>query len=125
MFVTDTTDAAYPPEEYDPEAIMDRLAEITSEQRHSNDVNFAFEQSRLGTDVVQTSSTPLLVESYDGSSLRRPRLTSVRTLTSLHQLQPFFSRASIDTFEGVYSIAGTDWEAVEDGLLAEMFDNSD
>jgi hypothetical protein len=28
MFVTDTTDAAYPPEEYSPEALMDRLAEI-------------------------------------------------------------------------------------------------
>ncbi len=32
MFVTDTTDAAYPPEDYSPEAIMDRLSEITIEQ---------------------------------------------------------------------------------------------
>lgn len=31
MFVTDTTDAAYPPEDYNPESIMDRLSEIMSE----------------------------------------------------------------------------------------------
>lgn len=31
MFVTDTTDAAYPPEEYAPDAMMDKLAELLSE----------------------------------------------------------------------------------------------
>lgn len=31
MFVTDTTDAAYPPEEYTPDAMMDRLAELLTE----------------------------------------------------------------------------------------------
>ena len=34
MFVTDTTDAVYPPEDYTPEAIMDRLAEIMLEHSH-------------------------------------------------------------------------------------------
>jgi hypothetical protein len=34
MFVTDTTDAVYPPEDYNPEAIMDRLSEILSEHNH-------------------------------------------------------------------------------------------
>lgn len=32
MFVTDTTDAAYPPEDYSAEAIMDIISEILSEQ---------------------------------------------------------------------------------------------
>jgi len=37
MFVTDTTDAGYPPEEeYNPEAIMDRLAEILSQTQFHN-----------------------------------------------------------------------------------------
>lgn len=35
MFVTDTTDAAYPPEDFLPESIMDRLSEILSEHKHS------------------------------------------------------------------------------------------
>jgi hypothetical protein len=34
MFVTDTTDAAYPPEDFLPESIMDRLSEILSEHNH-------------------------------------------------------------------------------------------
>jgi len=36
MFVTDTTDAVYPPEDYMPEAIMDRLSGILSEHNHSS-----------------------------------------------------------------------------------------
>lgn len=32
MFVTDTTDAVYPSEDFTPEAIMDTLAEILREQ---------------------------------------------------------------------------------------------
>jgi hypothetical protein len=35
MFVTDTTDAAYPPEDFLPESIMDRLSEILSEHKHT------------------------------------------------------------------------------------------
>jgi hypothetical protein len=38
MFVTDTTDAVYPPEDYNPEAIMDRLNEIISEHSHDHRV---------------------------------------------------------------------------------------
>lgn len=58
----------------------------------------------------------------DNGGLRRPRLSHFRTVTSLHQLQPFLSRASIDTYEGVYSRADVDWEAVEEGLNGEIFD---
>lgn len=59
----------------------------------------------------------------DTTSLRRPRLTNLNTLTSLYQLQSFFARASIDTFEGVYANAGIDWDAIEKGLDSEIFDS--
>jgi hypothetical protein len=39
MFVTDTTDAVYPPEDFSPEAIMDRLNEIISEHAHDHKVS--------------------------------------------------------------------------------------
>ena len=58
----------------------------------------------------------------EGSSARRPRLAAVHAISSLSQLAPFFNRASIDTYEGVYSNEGVDWEAVEDGLNGEIFD---
>lgn len=105
IFVTDTTDAAYPPEGYSPEALVDRLAEILAESA-----------------TVTKTDDAIPVESSDDRP-RRPHLAGVRTLTSLHQLQPFFSRASIETFEGVYNDAGVDWDAIEEGLNAEIFES--
>lgn len=105
IFVTDTTDAAYPPEDYSPEALMDRLAEVLAE---------------LGPVSPTTPTVPCDQNHLTG--LRRPHLKGLKTLTSLQQLSTFFSRASIDTFEGVYADTGVDWEAVEDGLNGEIFE---
>lgn len=58
----------------------------------------------------------------ESTKLRRPRLSSVKAISSIHQLESFFSRASIDTFEGVYRDAGVDWAAVEEGLNGEIFE---
>lgn len=104
MFVTDTTDAAFPLEGYEPESILDRLNEILSEHAH----------------IAHTAKDLLDWEEQVGP--RRPRLTGLKSLDSLYQLQPFFARASIDTFEGVYSGQGVDWEKVEEGLLEEIFE---
>ncbi|KAL1409508.1 hypothetical protein Q8F55_003491 [Vanrija albida] len=106
IFVTDTTDAAYPPEDYSPEALMDRLADVLAD---------------LGP--VMSPTTPTIpCDQNHLTGLRRPHLKGLKTLTSLQQLSTFFSRASIDTFEGVYADTGVDWEAVEDGLNGEIFD---
>lgn len=103
IFVTDTTDAEYPPEDFSPEALVDRLGEILAEHAGAKE-----------DDAV------LPVESVSG--LRRPQLSNLRSITSIYQLQPFFSRASMDTFEGVYNNAGIDWDAIEDGLTNEIFE---
>jgi hypothetical protein len=123
MFVTDTTDAAYPPEDFLPESIMDRLSEILSEHKHT-------QVSCPSTTVwdeadVQTNHEPVPLDVYDNdtTALRRPRLTDVHHLTSLYQLQPFCARASIDTFEGVYGNQGVDWDNVESGLDREVFES--
>lgn len=112
MFVTDTTDAVFPPVDHDAESIMDRLSEIMAEYATPN----LRATPKLGGDDVA-------IELADGRSLtgqRRPRLSGVKRLRTLHQLQPFFSRASIETYEGVYIDAGVDWVAVEDGLWGEV-----
>nr|XP_031863087.1 uncharacterized protein CI109_001565 [Kwoniella shandongensis]KAA5530159.1 hypothetical protein CI109_001565 [Kwoniella shandongensis] len=117
MFVTDTTDAAYPPEEHTPEAIMDRLSDILSEG--------VFHGAPPVSEKDGDASSIALPNTTDRgeNGLRRPRLSSVRSLTSLYQLQSFFSRASMDTFEGVYENVGVDWDVVEDDLNAEIFDS--
>jgi hypothetical protein len=124
MFVTDTTDAAYPPEDFLPEAIMDRLSEIMSEHRHTS-VSL-IERLSITTiaNISQGGHAPiqLATDDDDSRSLRKPRLTAIHHLSSLYQLQPFFARASIDTFEGVYGDQGVDWDAVEIGLDREMFE---
>ncbi|WWC97086.1 hypothetical protein V866_003964 [Kwoniella sp. B9012] len=112
MFVTDTTDAVYPTEGYDPEALMDCLSNILND----NDGH----RGRSGSD--RSPYEPLVLSEQSENGARKPRLSSVRTLNSIYQLQPFFSRASIDTFEGVYGGVGVDWEAVEEGLSEEIFD---
>lgn len=108
IFVTDTTDAAYPPDQYLPEALMDRLADILSEQAS---------KSKPVENAVK-------MEPYDvaAAAPRRPHLSSVKSIASIHQLQPFFARASMNTFDGVYADAGVDWEAIEEGITAEIFE---
>ncbi|KIR58136.1 hypothetical protein I314_06101 [Cryptococcus bacillisporus CA1873] len=114
MFVTDTTDAAYPPEEYTPDAMMDRLAELLTEL------------GSRGGDTEASPSEPSLVLTSPinrlPKSLRRPRLSEVTSIASLQQLQTFFARASMDTFESVYAEAAVDWNGIEEGLLGEIFD---
>jgi hypothetical protein len=39
IFVTDTTDAVYPPEDISPDAIMDTIAEILRDHRHDEKVS--------------------------------------------------------------------------------------
>lgn len=122
MFVTDTTDAAYPPEDFLPESIMDRLSEILSEHRHlrvSTPRIVELKADEQGTHEL----SPINIYDNDTTALRRPRLTDVYHLTSLYQLQPFCAKASIDTFEGVYGNQGVDWEDVETGLDKEVFES--
>jgi len=48
-------------------------------------------------------------------------LANVKAISSLHQLEQFFSRASIDTFETVYASREVDWAAIEEGFSGEIF----
>ncbi|WVF67091.1 hypothetical protein IAT40_001836 [Kwoniella sp. CBS 6097] len=120
MFVTDTTDAVYPPEEYTPEAIMDCLSTILSDGAAFATGSDAGEKAIAVSEELKNSHD----KATGDTSPRRPRLTNVKTLSSIHQLQPFLSRASIDTFESVYSSlgVGVDWDFVEDGLCREVFE---
>ncbi|WVQ73679.1 hypothetical protein IAR50_003259 [Cryptococcus sp. DSM 104548] len=112
MFVTDTIDAAYPPEEFIPESIMDRLADVLSELGPSPILSQEEQTVPLASPTTPGSAAPL----------RRPRLSGVKALTSLRQLQPFLARASMDTFESVYGDLGVDWDGIEEGLTGEIFD---
>lgn len=49
-------------------------------------------------------------------------LRSVRQISSIKDLIPFFSRISLYAYETTYAGGLIDWEAVELGLLDDIFD---
>jgi len=114
IFVTDTIDAVYRPDEIAPEAILDQLSEIAGglpapQESAQNSSNAAF--SALSTP----GSNPRM--------LRRPMLTHLRQIDSIRDLVPFFSSVSVATYESIYSSGGNvDWDEVERGLLSDMFE---
>ncbi|KAI0031253.1 Dopey, N-terminal-domain-containing protein [Vararia minispora EC-137] len=113
-FITDTVDAVYHPDEWSPEAILDQLAEIAS-QLPAADV----QRSSTGTALHLPVTTP-----GPGCHLmRRPMLTDLKQVDSIRDLIPFFSSASIASYESVYTSGGNiDWAEVERSLNVDIFD---
>lgn len=55
--------------------------------------------------------------------LRRPQLNGVKQIESIRDLVSFFSNVSIASYESMYASGGNiDWEAVERGIMDDMFD---
>jgi len=114
IFITDTIDAVYRPDEIAPEAMLDQLSEIAGglPAPHDNTQNSA---SAAFSALSTPGSNPRM--------LRRPMLTHLRQIDSIRELVPFFSSVSVATYESIYSSGGNiDWDQVERGLLGDMFE---
>ncbi|KAG6813245.1 hypothetical protein H0H92_012882 [Tricholoma furcatifolium] len=110
IFITDTVDAIYRPDNWFPEAMMDQLAEIAGALPVGD-----------GANGVTTPNAVLTFA--DDRPLRRPMLNSLRQIESIRDLIPFFSNVSITSYESIYASSGNvDWEAVELGIMDDMFD---
>ncbi|KAJ3809392.1 Dopey, N-terminal-domain-containing protein [Lentinula aff. lateritia] len=117
MFVTDTVDAIYRPNEWSPEAMMDQLAEIAASLPRVST------PSTSTTTNGGTSPAPNVSTFAPHRPMRRPMLTSTRQIDSIRDLVPFFSSVSITTYESVYASNGSiDWDAIEMGIMDDMFD---
>ncbi|KAF8753997.1 Dopey, N-terminal [Rhizoctonia solani] len=104
MFVTDTLDAVYRPDGWNPASLMDQLAEV------------------IGSLPKLEQSTTSMQTAFAGqTSKRRPLLGAVRRIERLGDLIPFFSHVSIALYEGVYAGASPDMDEIERGFLEEMF----
>ena len=130
IFITDTVDAIYRPDDCEPEALLDRLAEVVGDlpaaevSKHHiiapriPDIYVASPQSTNHLDHG-VPATPTMNDPRG----RKPMLQGVRSIDSIRDLGRFFSHASIASYESVYNSGGNiDWEAVEQGLLEDMFD---
>ncbi|KAI0361079.1 hypothetical protein OH77DRAFT_1391372 [Trametes cingulata] len=110
IFITDTVDAVYRPDDWFPEALLDRLAEVIGALPASEST------APRSAAQVHTPSAPT-------KPMRRPLLHSLRQIDSIRDLVPFFSTASISSYESVYQSGGlVDWQAVEKSLLEDLFE---
>lgn len=114
IFVTDTIDAVYRPDEIAPEAMLDQLSEI------AGGLPAPQESAQISSNAAFSAlSTP----GSNPRMLRRPMLTHLRQIDSIRDLVPFFSSVSVATYESIYSSGGNvDWDEVERGLLSDMFE---
>ncbi|GAA6052531.1 hypothetical protein JCM3770_003812, partial [Rhodotorula araucariae] len=122
MFVTDTVDAMYPPENWLPQAIMDRLGEILSGPRPPGITSMAPVGDTTTLIDLEASTVSNEGDAVAGPSARRPLLPA-RRIRSIRELEPFFATVSLAAYESIYkSGCRIDWDAVERSLERDVFE---
>jgi hypothetical protein len=113
LFVTDTIDAVYPPNRWEPVALADEVS-----------------QSFGARNALTPSVSHEHTESTTRGGLKRPWLISEHIRETAKDeivervLRPFFDRLSIYVFESTYSMEGADLGVCRDDLLADLFNES-
>ena len=112
LFVTDTIDAVYPPDRWEPVALADEVSQ-------------SFGPRIAGSPTVTETNEPPA-----RSNLKRPWLLSdwIRETAKdeivERVLRPFFDRLSIFVFESTYGMGSVDFTVCRDDLLADLFNES-
>lgn len=113
LFVTDTIDAVYPPDRWEPAALADEVS-----------------QSFTTHGVLSPTVPGEPAESTARGGLRRPWLVSDGIRETAKDeivervLRPFFGRLSIYVFESMYGMESADLDACRHDLLADLFNES-
>ncbi|OQE47150.1 hypothetical protein PENCOP_c001G06641 [Penicillium coprophilum] len=113
LFVTDTIDAVYPPDRWEPIALADEVSQT-------------FGPRSAGSPTVPTEPN----EPQAHSDLKRPWLISDWIRETAKDeivdrvLRPFFARLSIYVFESTYGMGSVDLTVCRDDLLADLFNES-
>lgn len=94
---------------------MDQLSETIGQLPVAQRTDGGARTSAVGFDP----STPAAGQ----RAMRRPMLNTLKQIDTVRDLLPFFSHVSIASYESIYASSGAiDWEAVEKGILDDMFD---
>ncbi|PGH05170.1 hypothetical protein GX51_03069 [Blastomyces parvus] len=121
LFVTDTIDAVYPPDQWESVALADGIAHNlgTTTSRNSIDrsTNNDFGNGN-GNDGDDDSGRDGYKRAWLNSELSRETAKDEIVDTVL---RPFFDRLSIHAFESTYSLGVPDLEGCKDDLLADLF----
>ncbi|KAJ5367814.1 Dopey N-terminal [Penicillium brevicompactum] len=112
LFVTDTIDAVYPPDRWEPIALADEVSQS------------------FGPRIAASPTVPETNEPQARSGLKRPWLLSdwIRETAKdeivERVLRPFFDRLSIYVFESTYGMGSIDFTVCREDLLADLFNES-
>jgi len=110
MFITDTVDAIYPPEDWTTRSLLDRLGEVVR--------NILSEKEKSGA-MTFDNNTDLKIATL---GLRCPLLSRVSSTSSLPILSAFLTHISLNSYESLYNSRGqVDWPEVEESLLSDIF----
>jgi len=119
LFITDTIEAVYRPGHWDPVALVDDIAEELGSAEPTS--------AYPGTEL-----TPMMSSTRRGARMKMPLLTvtgkevveASKPEIVQRLLRPWFAQLSIQAFEATYGMLEVDWEACEDALLRDVFDDS-
>lgn len=112
LFITDTIDAVYPPDRWEPVALADEVSQS------------------FGPRIAVSPTVTETNEPQARSNLKRPWLLSdwIRETAKdeivERVLRPFFDRLSIFVFESTYGMGSVDFTVCRDDLLADLFNES-
>ncbi|KAJ5168738.1 uncharacterized protein N7482_004332 [Penicillium canariense] len=113
LFVTDTIDAVYPPNRWEPVALADEVSQ-------------SFGPRSVFSPAMHVDAT----EPASRGGLKRPWLISDQIRETAKDeivervLRPFFDRLSIYVFESTYGMESADLGVCRDDLLADLFNES-
>ncbi|SPO39006.1 related to DOP1 - strong similarity to developmental regulatory gene, dopey (dopA) [Pseudozyma flocculosa] len=109
MFVTDTVDVVYAPDDWVAESIMDRLAtmppteSMTASTQHEDPFSFD-SPSDLDHATLRGGSSNKKGPGAGAKKRRTPHLNARRHVGRIEELLPFLQRISLDSYEAVYHV---------------------
>ncbi|KAF7593508.1 hypothetical protein BBP40_011419 [Aspergillus hancockii] len=110
LYVTDTIDAVYPPERWEPIALADEISQSLGTRsassegpREPNELGYSVKQPGLTADWIREMAKDELVDRV---------------------LRPWFEQLSIHAFESTYSMSSPSLTTCYDDLLADLFNES-
>lgn len=122
MFITDTVDAIYPPDQWSPAALLDRLSLVLGVGGGDVPSPRVSPEAARGSFLSLPGGKRVGKKGGRGSGGRKPLLSGVRRIDDAGPLEKWFTKVSWANYEALYRGGGIDWRAVEEGLEADLFD---
>ena len=120
MFLTDTMDAIYPPDPWQPQAVADRISDILQASKRGTAMR------RRDSTRAPLGSPRIEATDMDPTTKRKPLLHHLRQghrIKSIDALEPFFSRISLANYESVYAGRPVDHDLILASIEGDIFES--